>query len=235
MISSGVALTTFITGLNGGASVDATLLDVLVSNAKAILEGERLWSVLRKVDTSKAVTTAFTWQTAIDLSTITDFSEFYGDFPLVLFDGSQTRAYYRIVPWERRLEFKDVSGTAVYDANSKTLYLNGTQSFSGTLYIYYKATSTEIDLTSNSATWTLFPGRFIPLLGYYAIGIHKGAIDYDDIVKQMLPGNQAVLIALKSAMISWDDGLQNAALNWNDPTESGGDYRNRSAIDRRAA
>lgn len=234
MINSGVALTTFITGLNGGASVDATLLDVLVSNAKTILEGERAWSVLRKVDTSKSITTANTWQTAIDLSSITDFSEFYGDTPIVLFDGSQTRAYYRMVPWERRLEYKDVSDTAVYDANSKTLYINGNQSFSGTLYIYYKSTSTEIDLTSNSEIWTLFPQRFVPLIGFYAIGIHKGAVDYDDVVKNMLPGNQAVLAALKSAMVSWDDALQSAGLEWNDPTGSMRDYPMGPRVNRNA-
>lgn len=218
---TGITLTDFITGLNGGASIDATLLDILVSTAKSVIEGERPWVVLRKVDTSKSVTTSNTWQTAIDLSTITDFSEFYGDTPVVLFDGTNLKSYYTLVPFERRLDYKDVSGTCVYDAGNKNLYLNGTIAFAGTLYIYYKSTSTEISLSSESAIWTKFPLRFAPLLGYYAIGIHKGAVDYDDVVKQMLPANQAALMALKNAMVDWDSSLQLTSLELNDPTNYG--------------
>jgi hypothetical protein len=220
---TGLTLTTFITGLNGGASIDATLLDVLVSNAKAVLEGERPWMVLRKTDTSKTVTTSNTWQTAIDLSTITDFSEFYSDTPVQLFDGTTIVAYYTMVPWDRRLEYKDASNTCVYDANTKQLYLNGTVPVNGTPYIAYKSTSTEIDLTSASVIWSLFPLRFAPILGYYAIGINKGAVDYDDIVKEMLPANQNVLMALKSTMENWDNALQQSSIEWNDPTGYGRD------------
>ena len=79
MISTGVQLNTFITGLNAEASVDPTLLDVLVDTAKTIIEEERPWVVLRKVDTSKAVTTANSYTDAIDLSDIADFSRFYSD------------------------------------------------------------------------------------------------------------------------------------------------------------
>lgn len=231
---TGISFSTFVTGLNGGASIDATLLDVLVSTAKSVIEGERPWMVLRKTDTSKSATTSNTWQTAIDLSTITDFSEFYSDTPVVLFDGSNTRTYYRMVPWDRRLEYKDVSDTCVYNANSKQLYLNGTVAINGTLYISYKITSTEIDLASASAIWTLFPFRFVPILAFYAIGIHKGAVDYDDVVKQMLPANQATLMALKTSMENWDNALQGSSIEWNDPTGSGGDYPMGPRINRNA-
>lgn len=217
---TGLSLTTFITGLNGGASIDATLLDILVSTAKSTIEGERPWTVLRKVNTSKTISTSNTWETAIDISTIADFSEFYGEFPIILFDGTNTRDYYQMVPWEKRLEYKDSQGTCVYDANSKQLYLNGVVAFSGSLYIYFKSTSTEVDLTSASAIWSVFPLRFAPILGFYAIGIHKGAVDYDDIVGRMLPANQAALNALKNAMIDWDSALQLSSLSGNDPTET---------------
>lgn len=224
MITTGQELTTFITGLNGGASIDATLLDTLVSTAKSILEGERPWMVLRKVDTSKSVTTAGTWQTAIDLSTITDFSEFYGDCPVVLFDGTTLTSYYRLVPWDERLAYKDASDTCVYDASNKNLYLNGTPAFAGTPYIYYKATSTEVDLTLASAVWTKFPARFLPLLGYLAREIHAGAIDYDDVTKNMLPAHRAVYTLLKGAMENWDSALQLSAIEHTDPTGGGRDY-----------
>lgn len=219
-MTKGSELTTFITGLNGGASVDATLLDVLVSTAKAIIEEERPWMVLRKVDTSKSVTTAGTWQTAIDLTTITDFSRFYSDLPFKLFDSATNRLEcYRIKPFDRRLMFKDVSNTAVFDHNAKQLYLNGVPPFAGTLYISYVSTSTEIDLTITSAVWSLFPSRFLPILGFYAMGIHKGAVDYDDVVAHMLPENKATLLALKNAMEKWDDDLQQTDLVTNDPED----------------
>src|SRR3990167_4360001 len=176
MITLGTELTTFCTSLNAGATIDADLLDVLVSNAKAILEEERPWMVLRKTNSSKTVTAANTWQTAIDLSTITDFSRFYANqdgIVIKLFDGTDRIEYYTLKSFDQRLEYKDVSHTCVYDENSKTLYLNGVVPFSGTLYIPYMSTSTEVDLTSASAVWTVFPSRFLPILGYYAVGIYK--------------------------------------------------------------
>lgn len=230
MISTGAQLTTFITGLNGGATVDPTLLDVLVSTGKAIIEEERPWMVLRKVDTSKSVTTAGTWQTAINLATITDFSRFYSDLPFQLFDSSTNRLeFYRIKPFDRRLMFKDVSNTAVFDHNAKLLYLNGVAPFAGTLYIPYVSTATEIDLASTSAVWSLFPSRFLPILGFYAMGIHKGAVDYDEVVAHMLPENKATLLALKGAMEKWDNELQQTDLVTNDP-EDFYDYPRAGAI-----
>lgn len=225
MISTGQELNTFITGLNAEATIDATLLDVLVDNARATLEEERPWMVLRKVNTSKSVTTSNTWQTAIDLSTITDFSRFYSDDPIRLYDGGNRVEYYRLVPFDRQLEYKDVSHTACYDENSKTLYLNGVVPYSGTLYISYVASSTAVDLTSASAVWTLFPSRFLPILGYYAIGIYKGAIDYDQINRAMLPENREAFRALKAAMLSWDEEKQLSSISHNDPTDLYGSPR----------
>jgi hypothetical protein len=229
-MTTGAQLTTFCTGLNGGASIDPTLLDVLVDTGRTTLEEERPWMVLRKTNTSKSVTTASTWQTAIDLSTITDFSRFYSDVPITLFDGNNRKDYYRLVPFDRRLEYKDVGGTACFDENAKILYLNGIVPFNGTLYINYVATSTAIDLAVETAVWTLFPSRFLPLLGFYAIGIFKGAVDYDSINRQMLPENRATLEALKNAIEKWDNERQLSTLEGNDPTGYG--YPRNGAINR---
>jgi hypothetical protein len=234
MITKGTELATFITGLNAEATIDPTLLDVLVDNARTILEEERPWMVLRKTDTSKTVTTASTWQTAIDLSTITDFSRFYSDLPIKLFDGNNIIEYYHLVPFDRRLEYKDASGTACFDENAKILYLNGVVAFSGTLYIPYISTSPAIDLASESAVWTIFPPRFLPILGYYAVGIYKGAVDYDSINRQMLPENAATLAALKNAMEKWDNERQLSAIEATDPTDFYGGYPRAGAIDRNA-
>lgn len=235
MITTGAELSTFITGLNAEATIDATLLDTLVDNGRAILEEERPWMVLRKTDTSKTVTTSSTWQTAIDLSTITDFSRFYipdDGFGIKLFDGGNRIERYSLKPFEERLEWKNVSNTCVYDANNKILYLNGIVPFSGTLYINYISTSTAIDLSLETAVWTKFPSRFLPILAYYAIGIFKGAVDYDSINKQMLPTNQATLSSLKNAMEKWDNELQLASIQSNDPSDYLGNYHRDGAINR---
>ena len=235
MITTGAELKTFIESLNAGQTIDIDLLDVLVDNAKTILEEERPWMVLRKTDSSKTVTTGNTWQTAIDLSTITDFSRFYTpdrSSTIKLFDGNNRVEYYSIKPFDQRLEFKDVSYTCVYDENAKILYLNGNVPFNGTLYIPYVATTPTIDLTSESAVWTTFPSRFLAVLGYYAIGINKGAIDYDSINREMLPSNSAVLNALKNAMEKWDNEKQLSSIQANDPSEFPGGYPRAGAIDR---
>lgn len=235
MISTGEELTTFTTSLNTDASVDPTLLDVLVDNGKAILEEERPWMVLRKTDTSKTVATSNTWETAIDLSTISDFSKLYANqdgIVLKLFDGDERIEYYALKPFDMRLEWKNVSHTCVFDPGTKTLYLNGVVPFAGTLYITYIMTSPAIDLDSANAVWTRFPSRFLPILGYYAIGIYKGGVDYDSINRQMLPTNQATLDALKNAMEKWDNDMQLAEIQSNDPSEPAGGYPRAGSINR---
>jgi len=231
MITTGAQLKTFLEQLNGDQTIDTDLADTLVDTAKTILEGERPWLNLRKTNTSKTVTTSNTWQTAIDLSTITDFSEFFSDTPIRLFDGSDRVEYYRLVPIDRRLEYKDISNTACYDYNAKVLYLNGTVPFSGTLYISHLTTSTAIDTTSTSAVWTVFPPRYLPLLAYYAIGIYQGGIDYDSISARQAPNNLSIMQTLKKSMEKWDDNLQQSDLETNDPTDLFG-YPRSGAIDR---
>lgn len=233
-MTTGAQLKTFITNLNGGATIDTDLLTALVDNGKTILEAERPWMVLRKTNTSLSAATSDTWQTAKSLSGITDFARFFGDTPIRLFDSSTNRIhYYRQVPFDRRLEYKDVGRTFVYDENAGTVYLNGLVPFAGTLYISYIASTEEIDLTSEGAVWSPFPSRFLPLLGYYAIGIFKGAVDYDSINRQMLPANAAALGSLKNAAENWDNERQLSSIEINDPTEHYG-YPRSGAIDRHA-
>src|SRR3954454_5977294 len=98
---TGPELETFCEELNGGATIGDTLKFEFINLAKAMVEQLRPWMVLRYTDTSKSVTTANTWQTAIDLSTIARFNRFYGETPIKLFDGSTRIAYYRQVPFER--------------------------------------------------------------------------------------------------------------------------------------
>jgi len=232
-MTTGAQLTTFITGLNAEATVDPTLLAILVQTSQAIIEEERPWMVLRKTNTALTLTTANTWQTATSLSSVTDFSRFQEDAVITLFDGTTRKHYYRMVSRERHLEHKDDSSAFWYDANSGNIYFGGTPPFAGTLYLPYISTSTLVDPTSANAVWTLFPARFLPLIGFYAIGIYKGAVDYDSINRQMLPENRAAMDALKSAMEKWDNALQLSEIAHNDPTDEYS-YPRSGAIDRYA-
>lgn len=233
LITTGAQLTTFCTSLNGGASIDETLLGTLLNTARAILEAERAWMVLRKTNTSLSLTTANTWETAKSLATITDFSRFYGEYPVVLFDGTNRTHKFAQAPFDRRLDYKDVSDRFVFDENGNNLYFGGTLPFAGTLYIHYVADSGEVDPASAGAVWTAFPSRFLPILGFYAVGIHKGAVDYDDINRLMLPEHRATLRALKNAMESWDNERQLSTIEHNDPTDLYS-YPRSGAIDRNA-
>src|SRR5947208_3265903 len=126
---TGTELSTFCEEVNGGDSIGSTLLTQFVGIAKALVEQRRPWMLLRKTDTSKTVTTAYTWQTAIDLSTLTRFNRFYGRYPIRLFDGNQTVVRYRQIPFEERLENLNRSNTFCYDEANQTLYLNGSVPF----------------------------------------------------------------------------------------------------------
>jgi hypothetical protein len=88
---TGPELLTFAEEVNGGASIGETILLQLLNLAKAMAEQLRPWVWLRDTDTSKTVTTANTWQTAIDLSPIARFNRFYGETPIKLFDGTNVQ------------------------------------------------------------------------------------------------------------------------------------------------
>jgi len=234
MISTGKNLSTFITSLNSEADIDATLLDVLVDNARTVLEEERPWMVLRRVNSSLSLAGGIQNHASVSMATITDFSRFYSDTPIRLYDDNNRVEYFTQVPFDRRLEYKDVSNTFCYDAYENKLYFNGNVAFTGTLYISYMSTTENgIDLTLEARVWPQFPPRFLPVLGFYAIGIFKGAIDYDSINRQMLPENRATFNALRESMIKWDDELQQSEMAHNDPTEYlGGGHHRDGAINR---
>jgi hypothetical protein len=152
---TGTELETFCEEINGGASIGSTLLFQFLNLAKAMAEQTRPWMVLRYTDTSKSVATSNTWRTAIDLSSIARFNRLYGETPIKLFSGVDLVSEYKQVPWNKRLQYKNVPNTFVYDEASNTLYLNGSVQFAGTLYIDHITDSS--DITSDDASSWIFP------------------------------------------------------------------------------
>lgn len=147
---NGAVLATFTEELNGGASIGSTLLAQLINLAKAVVEQQRPWMILRDTDTSKTVTASTSaWQTAVDLTTITRFSRFYGDEPIKIFNGTNRVDSYRLKPFQKRLDFRDAAFTAVFNESTKALYLNGGVS-AGTLYLDIIKDSADLTLADDS-------------------------------------------------------------------------------------
>lgn len=222
----GTTLQTLCTSVNGDSTIEETLLTSLVNIGKTVLEGERDWMVLRKTNTTLSVSanSSNQWNTPISIATITDFSRFYGDFPIRIFNGDNQVEYYRQVPFDKRLEYKDIPNTFVHDIAGKKIYLNGSVSLSGTLYLNHIIDTGDISLsaTTDMETDGVFPflSRFHPILAFYAVGMSKGAIDYDSINREMLPSNQAILVSIKNAMEKWDTKLQLAEIEMTDVAEN---------------
>lgn len=219
---TGPELETFCEELNGGASIGSTVLFQFINLARAMVEQLRPWMALRYTDTSKSVSAGNTWQTAIDLSSIARLNRFYGDRPVKLFDGTNGIQYFKQVPFDKRLEYLNSPGTFVYDEASKALYLNGTVQFAGTLYIDHIKDSPEITV-DDASSWA-FPSWAHPLLGFYAVAINKGGVDYDDINARMAPDNRAQANAIIQRLEAWDGEKQLQAQQNVDPYQQGDGY-----------
>lgn len=217
---TGPELQTFCTSLNGGMSIDVPTLNTLLNMGKAIFEGEKDWMALRKTDSSISVSSGGTWQTAYSISTITDFLKFYGKKPITIYNNNQAE-YYRQVPFEKRVQYRDYDNTFVLDLRNKNVYFNGNLILAGNMYVNYIQDTPDVDVAIDTDIETNgsfpFPSRFHPILAFYAIGINKGAIDYDSISREMLPNNAAALVALKNAVSKWDNDLQLDSVDEYDP------------------
>ncbi|ABE61205.1 hypothetical protein Nham_0309 [Nitrobacter hamburgensis X14] len=220
---TGPELETFCEEINGGASIGATVLFQFINLAKAMVEQTRPWVALLYTDTSKTVATGNTWQTAIDLSTVARFNRFYGETPIKVFDGNNSFQRYRQVPFNERLLYRNTPGTFVYDEANKTLYLNGTVQFAGTLYIDHIKDSPEIT-NDDSSSW-IFPSWAHPLLGFYAVAINKGGVDYDDINARMAPENRAQAKVITDRLEWLDNEKQLQAQQNIDPYQSDDAWR----------
>jgi hypothetical protein len=223
---TGTELSAFCTGVNGGETIDDTLLFQFINMAKAIVEHMRPWMILRFTDTSKTVAASLdntAWKSAIDLSTIARFSRFYGKRPIKLFDGNNSLSEYTQRPFNQRLQSRFDPNTFVFDEGTKSLYFNGTIPYSGTLYIDHIEDSPDIT-DDDSSTW-IFPSWSHPLLGFLAVGIYKGGIDFDDINARMAPDNRAQAQQLIAMLTSWDNEKALSAQENVDPYQSRNGYR----------
>ena len=103
---TGTEFSTAVEEISGRDAYSTTLRFQFGNLGKNLIEQRWPWMILRKTDTFKTVTTANTWQTAIDLWTISDFNRFLqtpaDPYPIRLLDGTNKIAQYRLVPFEQR-------------------------------------------------------------------------------------------------------------------------------------
>jgi hypothetical protein len=63
------------------------------------------------------------------------------------------------------------------------------------------------------------------LLPLFAVGIHKGGVDYDDINARMAADNRALAEITVKQLENWDNELQLAEVEAYDPTGDRNDFR----------
>ena len=212
---TGVQLATFTEELNGGDSIGETLLFQLLNLAKGLVEQRRPWMDLRYTDVSKTVSASTNaWNTSIDISDIARFSRFYGKHAVKVFDGTNRIDRYIQKPFNQRLDYREAPFTFIHDVAGKKIYLNGSVS-AGTLWLDHIKNSA--DLANDTAEW-IFPSWSHSILGFVAVGIHKGGIDYDEINARMAPDNRAQADAIMSMLETRDNELQLAAVEESDPS-----------------
>lgn len=122
-----------------------------------------------------------------------------------------------------RLRYLLDPSSFVYDEANKTLYLNGTPSLAGTLYISHVKDSPDIE--NDDASQWVFPSWSHPLLGLYAVAMHKGGVDYDDVNARMSPENRAQANEILKMLEAWDNEKQLQASQNTDPYQPSSDWK----------
>ena len=62
-------------------------------------------------------------------------------------------------------------------------------------------------------------------LAFFAVGIHKGDVDYDELNARMSPENRGQAEVIVKQLENWDNELQLAEIAAHDPCRDGGDSR----------
>ena len=225
---TGEEFETSVQEINGGDPIGRTLLFQYLNLAKAMVEGLRPWMILRSTDTSKTVSASSgsAWQTGISLADIARFNRFYADSdtpPIQLFDGSNRIEDYWPRPFNQRLRWRDTAGTFVFDEATKTLYLNGPVSFSGSLWINLILNSEDLSIDSLATAWP-FPSYAHQILAHMAVAMNKGAVDFDEINRMMTGEHRAIVAGALSRLESWDSEKALAVVDATRPDDAG-DFR----------
>lgn len=180
---------------------DSTYEDNLLQQAKMLIEGERDWEILKKIDTTKTWATSDTYLTTKALPT-----DFFSPRSLYV---ENYRNPFIAVPLEHREQYKDISGRYYIDHGNAVYGLCGNTSEARTLTLVYTYMTDDIG-ASTSPVW---PAPFHRLLPYYMAGLHQGGTDWDSISARMAPVNTSEAARIRRNMIEWDMRLKMHSMN----------------------
>lgn len=176
----------------------------LMDTAYTIVNGERSWNFLLKLDTSLSHLPSDSWQTEKTLPS--DFAE-----PYKLFGGDSDNEYWP-VPFDMILANFNVGNRYAIDMLNLKMRLLGSVSSALTMYLWYLYFPTSLfglsDAQKISSSTIVWPIRFRKVLAYKMAEIYLGGVDADEITRQLSPAHRVAYTELKKTMIKWDDSIK---------------------------
>lgn len=175
--------------------LDGDFMYQLLNDAKDDVESDRVWEVLKYLDSSQTATVGDTISTTHALPT--RFS-----LPIKLIVG-QDYDPYTLINFEDQRDLRDTSRAYIIDSANSTYALTGVVGATGTIYFFH--TKYSPDITANTS-W-VFPSRFHSILPlkmaqmYYAADAGEKSRAWDDRWKMYY--DQAM-----SQMAQWDAQLK---------------------------
>ena len=170
----------------------------LANSSKDVIEGERPWEFLKKLDNSKSVNAGENYDTERDLPT--DFLEPLKDGFYV---GDDTTPYL-MVPFESKYRFKDMSYRFCIDWPNSKFYILGSIGKTGVIYFWH-IYQTPALTTDQDPVW---PAKYRKLIAYEMAAIYLGGIESDEYNSRLLPTQRHEAQRLQDGMDLWDARLK---------------------------
>jgi len=184
----------------GGDTIDETFFYQVLNARKDIIEDERPWMFLRKLDSTQTATTGNNYSTSLSLPT-----DWRNTYKLLVGEDHQ---YFQI-PFDQQHLYRNHGRYFVVDVANSTYYLLGNVGQAETIYHYYLRTTPDI----TGVTSPVFPSRFHAVLAFEVAGYIQMGQDADDIFARMSPENKMQAMTVLDAMRMWDTRLQMSAQN----------------------
>ena len=176
----------------------------LENTAKDEIEEEQKLRILLIRNTDTTVTTANTFETAIDLP-----ADFNIEHRIVLIDSGNTEYELIPVPYEDIYLYKDSFYYYSIDYANSKLYITGTMPSSRTVHLHYFKFTPALTWTS-SPVW---PDRFHRLISYRMAEISLRGVDRDTLTRLQWPAHKEVGDRIAKNMRRWNSRLWMKAKN----------------------
>jgi hypothetical protein len=175
-----------------------------VNTAKDVLEGERDWEHLKKLNSSLTHASGSTSSTSHALPT--DFGS-----PIRLTVGADTSARSLVSYGDERM-LRDDAGYFFIDWANSLYYLTGTEGAGGTLYFLYKRFTDDI-ASGTEPSWPAALDTTVGRCLAYDVAKQWFAQDQGEREFSWSPEMAAEAQRLRLSLVSWDEKLKAKAVN----------------------